>query len=360
MQRSLRVCFVMLTIAAGAVLAQEIQSRFGGGQARFTTLPANESAIVAAAGQVPTWSSSFSFNGQTFPFTMVGTAPSTGTPTVIPTAIIPLRFVFSDGTILDPTQPVCGGTNSAVFNAAKSPVFEAAPFSPGGTNVGTTQYVDAYQRANFWSIVQNKPNYHVLLTRPFVAPVQTINVPAGSGTVVNGPCAKIGHVSIFYFTLTLLSHLSGIPTNIFPIFLTYNTFFTEGSTCCVLGFHTAFGRSPNKLSLAVAAYNDAGVFSAPIQDIHALSHEVGEWMADPFINNIVPPWTGGQVTGCSPLLENGDPVTGTAFEVTMNGMTYHPEDLVFLSWFARETPSSAVNGWYTFLNSFASPPPVCP
>jgi len=52
-------------------------------------------------------------------------------------------------------------------------------------------------------------------------------------------------------------------------------------------------------------------------------------------------------------------VTGIAFTAPLNGTTYHPEDLTFLSWFARESPSSAANGQYTFLNTFASPTPVC-
>jgi hypothetical protein len=43
----------------------------------------------------------------------------------------------------------------------------------------------------------------------------------------------------------------------------------------------------------------------------------------------------------------------------LNDFTYHPEDLVFLAWFARQTPSTAVNGWYTFLNTYTSAPPVC-
>ena len=34
-------------------------------------------------------------------------------------------------------------------------------------------------------------------------------------------------------------------------------------------------------------------------------------------------------------------------------------DVAFLPWFARQTPSSSVNGQYTFLNSFAGTPPIC-
>jgi hypothetical protein len=145
------------------------------------------------------------------------------------------------------------------------------------------------------------------------------------------------------------------------IFLTYNTFFTQQG-CCILGFHEATGLSPaTARTVVVAAYNDAGVFSSPIEDIHALSHELGEWMDDPFGNNPTPGWSAGQAAGtCQKNLEVGDPVTGIAFNVPLNGMTYHPEDLVFLSWFARQSPSTAVNGWYSFLNSFASLPAVCP
>ena len=32
-------------------------------------------------------------------------------------------------------------------------------YTQGGVDVGTTQYDDAFQRGNFWSIVQNNPNY---------------------------------------------------------------------------------------------------------------------------------------------------------------------------------------------------------
>ena len=107
-------------------------------------------------------------------------------------------------------------------------------------------------------------------------------------------------------------------------------------------------------TFSVATYSDPGLFSVPIEDIHALSHELGEWMDDPIVNNAVPQWNGGQLGNgpCSGILEDGDPVTGIAFDVTMsNGWTYHPEDLVFESWFPRTTPSTSVNGWYTYLNS---------
>jgi hypothetical protein len=316
-------------------------------------------APAAAAANIPMWSSSFTFQGTTYPFTMIGTNPASGSAsTNVPVVIIPLRFTFSNGT-LSANSTVCGDTQTAVQRVQNSPVFQAATFSPGGTNVGTTQYPDAYQRANFWtSVSATAPGYHVILNFTTAA-LQTINVTRRRGTTVAGPCARIGEVDINFFdnqARRIIRNL-GIPATSLPLFVSYNTFETSGGSCCILGYHSA---TASNHTYAVAAYSDPNIFSAPIQDIHALSHEIGEWMDDPFGNNIVPAWGHvGQVSGCQNNLENGDPVTGIAFTLALNGFTYHPEDLVFLPWFSRQAPSSSVNQWYTFLNSFSAPQAVC-
>jgi len=298
---------------------------------------------------------------------MVGTDPSAGSATSnIPLVIIPLKFHFSDGTNLSASQTVCGDVKNTKYRFKNSPLIKKAAFTPGGTNVGTTQYVDAFQRANFWNFVSTTaPNYHVMLSPVSTKPLQTINV-GGSGSTQAGPCARIGKVDINFFdniAMNLLTTLA-IPANTLPLFLSYNTFETIGGGCCVLGYHST--NNAGTQAYAVGAYSDPGIFNAAgIRDIHALSHEIGEWMDDPLIpsQNIVPAWGHvGQVGGCQNNLEVGDPVTGSAFTVNMGGMfpfTYHPEDLVFLPWFARITPSTSVNGWFTFLNGFAAPQAVC-
>jgi hypothetical protein len=298
---------------------------------------------------------------------MVGTDPAAGSATSnIPVVIIPLKFHFSDGTNLSASQTVCGDVKNTKYRVKNSPLIKNAAFAPGGTNVGTTQYIDAFQRANFWSKVSTvAPNYHVKLSPVTMKPLQTINV-GGSGSTQAGPCARIGKVDINFFdniAMNLLTQLA-IPANTLPLFLDYNTFLTSGGGCCILGYHST--NNAGTQAYAVAAYSDPGIFSAPgIRDIHALSHEIGEWMDDPLIpsQNFVPAWGHiGQVGGCQNNLEVGDPVTGSAFTVAMGGtfpFTYHPEDLVFLPWFARISPSTSVNGWYTFLNAFAAPQPVC-
>ena len=51
-----------------------------------------------------------------------------------------------------------------------SPIFDTTTtYTQGGVNVGTTQYVDAFQRGNFWSIVQNNPT----ITFCWAAPPRT-------------------------------------------------------------------------------------------------------------------------------------------------------------------------------------------
>jgi hypothetical protein len=262
---------------------------------------------------------------------------------------------------------VCGDVKNTTFRVKNSPLIRKVRFTPGGTNVGTTQYIDAFQRANFWKTVSTAaPNYHVLLSPVSTKPLQTINVPPAIGGAQAGSCAKVGTVDITFFgniAMSLLTTLN-IPANTLPLFLSYNTFETDPVLgCCILGYHST--NNAGTQAYAVATYSDPALFSVPIQDVHALSHEIGEWMDDPLIpsQNIVPAWRHvGQVMGCQNNLEVGDPVTGNAFTVHTGGLfpfTYHPEDLVFLPWFARIKPSTSVNGWFTFLNGFSAPQAVC-
>lgn len=372
------VAILCLTLLASASFAQKVtQLKVMQGKSAYIPNAKPMFAVIPRANnapqtdqpnvQVPIWTSTFKFNNQTFTYHMVGTDPSAGSATSnIPLVIIPLKFTFSDGTSLAANKTVCGDVKNSIVRVKGSPLIKkSVTFSPGGTNVGKTQYIDAFQRANFWSNVSTtSPNYHVLLSPIQTKPLQTINVPAASGHTVAGPCARIGEVDINFFdnvAMNLLTTL-GVPANTLPLFLDYNTFWTSNG-CCILGYHST--NNAGTQAYAVAAYSDPGIFNAPIQDVHALSHEIGEWMDDPLIpsQNIVPAWGHiGQVGGCQGNLEVGDPVTGSAFTVAMGGkfpFTYHPEDLVFFPWFARVTPSTSVNGWYTFLNAFAAPQVVC-
>ena len=263
----------------------------------------------------------------------------------------------------------------------QSPIFTSTNFVFGGTNVGTTQYSDAFQRANFWKALgRDTDDYHVLLDPvQFLDPI-TLEVPDVYGVAITDllffgappSCAPLGIVDINWFdtylTGTVIPSLAEDvdPTN-FPVFLVYNVVWAAPAnnlaTCCILGYHGTTGFPIPTQTYSPADFDTTGDFAAnflPI-DTAVLSHEVDEWMDDPMVSNPTPPWGHtGQVSGCQANVEVGDPLSGTFIPaVTMpNGFTYHLQELAFFSWFFG-TPSTAVNGWFsdngTFLTD-AGPP----
>ena len=365
---------MLLTVVffAGAAFAStEPLFLWGEGTAKFVVknrgnrIDAMREALVQQ--NVPLWQGAFTSNSVTYSYTMVGTDPSFGSETtVIPVVLIPIKFVFSDATRLNPKTVACGDTESALQRTLNSPLFQDYPFFPGPGNagpvtVGTTQYIDAFQRANFWKQVQTfSPDYHVLFSVD-VVPQQRIAVSGANGTTMTGPCARIGLVDIDFFDQVAqdLIRALAIPPTSLPLFLDYNTLFYElsRSNCCILGYH---GVTSDNQTYAVAVYSDPGLFgSSMLQDVHALSHELAEWADDPFGDNATPGWSGGQATACQFNLEVGDPVSGVGFQAALNGKTYHLQDLVFLPWFARKAVSKSISGQYTFLGTYQSPPNQC-
>ena len=48
----------------------------------------------------------------------------------------------------------------------KSPLLQSeVDFKQGGTDLGKTQYIDAFQRGFWWSAVQKNTKWHVLLAK---------------------------------------------------------------------------------------------------------------------------------------------------------------------------------------------------
>ena len=315
------------------------------------------------------WNSNFSFAGFNFPFSMVGTNPVVGGAgtTNVPVIIIPLNVGFG-ATVLSPLANACGDTASVLSRVQDSPMFTSnTTWIMGGINVGTTQFPDAFQRANFWSSVSTiSPNYHVLLSPVDTQSALTINVAPGFGQILpnsssNPACLQqaVGGVSLNFLDAAVRNALasSRIPANVLPIFLTYDVAFLDASGSPALGYHSTL---PDGHTYIVASYVDRGLFSFNVDDVTIISHELGEWVDNPVLSNFVPPWGHlGSVIGCDNRLEVGDGVIQTIASVQTTGFTYHVQDLTFFSWFARETPSRGVNGWYSTLNSLSSPQPIC-
>jgi len=133
-----------------------------------------------------------------------------------------------------------------------------------------------------------------------------------------------------------------------------------------LGYHDAFAvqnddRTETLQTFLLTSWLSPDQVADIIADVSTLNHELSEWANDPFVNNVVPTWRhppeDDPNAACSfnPFLETGVPQgNGLTFEdfptvvVPLNGFKYHLQQLVMLPWFADESPSSALNGWYTF------------
>ena len=338
----------------------------------FTTLPPRGVDFAAldtqagASATIPFYKSTVvsPLDKRTYTYSIVGADPTTSkTTTNVSYVPIVLRVHFADGTVLDPTLPGCNDTVSVSDRFYKGPNFVNTNLTSNGVHVGTTQITDAMQRAEFWKVVKVSPAYHKLLKASAQPLVIDINAPTGSITqkgVCAGKTHRIGNIDINAYDSIVRSLATAHATSTqVPVVLTYNVFLTSGG-CCIIGYHSAFGRSSGTQVYAVGTYNDPGIFgSTPIEDIHAWTHELGELFNDPFVNNGTPAWGHvGQVSGCQNNLEVGDPLTGTAFTVSLNGFTYHPQELVFFSWFFR-TPASGTGGKFSFEGTFQTAQGAC-
>ena len=306
--------------------------------------------LKTPAASLQTWNGSFTYQGSNYTYNMVGTTPSTNSTTTVQVYVIPLKVVITprrgSQTTYDPSHVLSNG-KTVTSNTTTSPIFNSSTsYVQGGVNVGTTQYIDAFQRANFWGTVQSNSNYHLLLGGPTVLAEQTLSPPSRYGTTGTVFGFKAGLVDINWFDAQLqsiISRFTQIQPNTLPIFLTYDVYLTQNGGCCIGGYHSSEGSISNPQAYAHATYVDhPGDFA---QDVSALSHEVGEWADDPLVVNV-----NGNNTPCG-ILEVGDPLEGEAnyggFPYVLNGFTYNLQDLATLPYFGAPT-STSVNGWLSF------------
>ena len=281
--------------------------------------------------------------------------------------------------VFDPTQAdnacLTAPNNVPLRLFQQSPIFKSTDFSFGGTNVGTTQYIDAFQRAQFWDII-NRDTYHMKLGPITTLDPVVIIVPAKSGLslppALFGTCGPMAIVDINLFdsivTNTILPTLiaKGVNPGTFPIFQLYNVGLSIGdptnlNNCCALGYHSFAGAFQ---TYSPSDFDTTGLFGPLAMDTAVSSHEVGEWANDPTGFNPTPAWGNtGQVVGCQNNLEVGDPLTGTNIPnvVMPNGFSYHLQELAFFSWF-YSARTLGLNGWFSNNGTFLSDagPPCAP
>lgn len=344
-------------------------------------------AFATVALSLPNYSYSVvsPVDGKTYTGQIIGANP-TARPAhtiVVPTVIVPVRLVFQYSSttsyIFDPTAAdtgCIGAGRTGLGLTEQSPLFNDVTYTLGGTTIGTTQYIDAFQRANFWNDVSaTGANYHTLLgITPM--PLQTVTIPTGNTGTTNGTvyvftglCGTntgnvnkantLGVMNISFWdpiARNMITNL-GITPNTFVFFLFYNAVMSNGTSdntnnCCILGYHSITGSQ----TYGTGDFEGrAQTLFSGTADTSALSHELAEWLNDPTTVNPTPAWGHvGQVSGCQNNYEVGDPLSGTLMPAVKmpNGFTYHLQELAFFDWYYRITPSIGVNGWYSLKGTF--------
>jgi hypothetical protein len=315
----------------------------------------------------PVWRltiNSVPINKQTYSDTLLGVLPTDAKSANIGLYVIAWRFKFSNGLETDATKPSCGDSTSVVTRYFNSPLLEDANFTSNGVSVGSREYVDAFQTAEFqgtgWSskwrtnFVPNK-TYWII----------TVNVPASEGHAVkvSGCANPFGYLNLNWADSEVTTWIQKlgfshalVPFNLFNNTVMYTINKTGSTSCCVIGYHSVYGNSSYNQVYGVGSYVEPGLFSG-LSDVAALSHEMAELTNDPFVNNPTPSWGHiGQVGGCQGNFEVGDPLSGTQWVYTFNGFNYHLQDLAFISWFYRLTPAAGwhlgTDGKYSFRGTF--------
>jgi hypothetical protein len=280
--------------------------------------------------------------------------------------------------------PAClGSRNNVPFKlAVESPVFQNHHWVWGGTDLGDTQYVDAFQRANFWrALGEDADDYHVRLKPVDVLPPVVLDFPTGSGIglpqsssfLQYSSCAPTVLVDFSYFD-ELLDYIvipklaaAGVNASTFPMFIGGNAIWGQviGALPIFIpeaaGYHSLSDLDPSQ-NYGVTAFGDEPVFNWP--DAMPLSHEVGEWMNDPDTANYVQLYTvafPGSTPYCQGNYEVGDILAGTFMPLVVgkNGYAYTLQEMAFFSYFYGG-PSLAVNGWYSNNNTLKTDAgPVC-
>ncbi len=326
---------------------------------RVLGIPGPEPADKRYVPGLPTFSRNVVARKRTYRFTMVGSdpfLPSSGR-VVVPVPIIPVRVVFNGQTILDPNLPLpgCAGPGTPLTNTLQSPVFTDTDYGEG-----PRQYVEENRRVEFWALTGTHPGYSVRVA-PTVLPTITLTV---NGPILSAPCGLVGVVSatalqtLIQGTLLPMLAKQGVNPKTFPIFLFYDVIAPDPVRGgLILGYHSRYGAQ----TYGVVDYDTSRYFG-PIADVAVLSHEIAEWYDDPFVNNATPSWGthGPLATGCQANLEVGDPLTGHVLEISMpNGLTYHPQELAFFSWFFDQVPSLGLKGLYSWGGTLTRPASPC-
>jgi hypothetical protein len=318
---------------------------------------------------VPHFSGSFESQGKTFPFTMVGVKPQSNSTTQIPVQIIPISLFFEEF-VDENGAPIVLDPGAIVPRVQSSPNFHDAQYA-----TGTTQFADAVQKAQFNAIAGK--DWHTLLGAPQILKPLRIAVPRGDARVYRNPSTGVVYAIVdtdfFLSQLNTVIQMANLSPDALAIALTSNVFLApqkDIKKCCVLGFHTSFdvGEMTQIRFIQTfiwASWVEQGVLGSTLADVTPMSHEISEWMNNPFGSNAVPAWQVPNSTACQSNLETGDPLAlmpNAGYPVLIDGFTYHPQNQVLMQWFQRGTTSDAFEGAFSFPDQsiMNTPSQACP
>lgn len=324
---------------------------------RTTTLAAHGPAVrglhgTAAAGAtvpaIQTFSSSFTSAGVKYPYTMVGTSPNgPAGRTIVKTTLQPLSIYVTDAgvSVSVPSTTVSRVKNSGFFNAKAF---------PGETG----QFSDIYQRTQFWGALDNgKKNWHVKLAAPVVPATRTLTIPTGLGAVQIVHKVRVALADVTTFDALIQPYLTRDAGDVLTLIVLHNVILCDFS-CGIGGYHGVYVDSRGPHTYAVQSILDSAIYGPASGDygLSVMSHEIAEWLADPYINNLVPVWESPLASqyGCSNALEVGDPLVGVNKKI--DGEVY--QDEAYLPWFSRAA-SHSWQGRYSWFKTFTEPSPSC-
>lgn len=350
--RVYRLRWFVLTLALGASFAPAFARQNSG----------------RTAASVPVFTRSFRVAGRKYQYTVAGRDPELGGTTTIPTVLIPLNLDFNVA-----GKHVTLAASPAVPKVIASPIFQKAQFA-----TGDTQYGDALQRAQFYTIAQAK-NWHTLLGEPHVAPPVNISIPAADGYLLTSESSakQFAIVDLNFVQKKLFEAFPRLRLNAktLVIAVARDTDFypiDDATVCCAWGAHGAHLEADSKTAQAfvLGSYLDPGVVPG-YSDVQTLTAQLAQWLNDPlngYRNNVFPAWRApGQFFGCGghgigtfyrSALPTAHLGSAAATRLTLNGSAYHVANAALISWYSHSSHAKTFRGSYSFPNSAALTAPA--
>lgn len=314
-------------------------------------------------------------------YSMAGGDPGQGGTTYFNAPVIPVSLDLRNA---DGSRAAFYDVTPFIQPFMNSPVFAYTNWSSSKT---PTQYTDAVQRASLGN--HARADWHTLLV-PSLKATRTMVLSAGTYRYAlngDGTCCAFVLVDFNTFVNKLFpptappdnstvigsAEVAGdITTKDISTFFFPNTFLyfnNDPTQCCAAGFHQfdfepgdqLNGFQPRFYMMNFSSWITPGLFGA-FQDVAAHSHEMAEIFSDPFggfdgIHNLTPWWqdAAGQ---CQDLMEAGDAtenVSNPVYPVTVNGTTYHVQNVALLPWFEFATNSFSLGSAYSYPDASALP-----